>query len=269
MLENVEDLLDRYFDKDLAASAVEGLQAYCANEAAIYDLRGQRLWATKPESQPALPATVREDAALAGAIEQAKTLRTAVSAPHGETPRVIAPIMILEGPAGFLVLAPRLERAGTGNALQRLETLASMCGALFGEALTGKRTGADLAAELTARYEELSLVYTLTEALDISKPEHEALAIICDAVAHTLGADLLILEVPALGHCTFYPDSPEDTEARQQLAAALLEELAAAPRTTATNYLDQSEKYARIAKPFAHAACVPLTVDNDLGMIAL
>jgi HD-GYP domain-containing protein (c-di-GMP phosphodiesterase class II) len=262
MLENVQDLLEKYCDERLVQLAVQGLAAAHPVETAVYTLEGKRLWASSAETQR-FPVQAEGEKPLGLSLKTCRDRNRSMQG-TGNDGLCLAPIAILEGPIGFLAAAP----VEGGNVPQRLLTALEVCGAFLGEALVGRRTGADLAAELADRYEELSLVYALTEAMDISKNEQEALETIGDAVAQTLGADLLILMVPRLSYAFYYPP-PAEEGAWTPLAKALFMQVQESPRTTAVNYLAQSDIFAKVAAPFAHVVATPLEVDGDLGMLAL
>ena len=267
MLEHVEDLLERYQDERLFTLTASSLGRLFQGELAVYNLEGKQLWASHNDS-PVLQPHVNGSHPLRKCFESSRADSKTTVEEIDEVFVVTAPVHILEGCIGYLALTPGGGAQQPGE-LKRIEPLLSMCGVFLGEALMGRRTGADLASELTARYEELSLVYTLTGALDMTRDQAHALRTIFEAVANTLNGDLLILVVPALNFESVYPEEGEGSMRWRTLGQTLYRRMHDAGKTIAINYVEEEGTLGEDAEAFSHIACVPLEVDGDPGMLAL
>jgi response regulator RpfG family c-di-GMP phosphodiesterase len=267
MLEDYRQLIRSYFDSELVAKSAAALSDACSVSLFVYDLDAQVVWRPDAGSDPR--QDVQEDAGLARGFEEAGKLGSviAVKDEHGEEV-VIAPISAEEGCVGFL-LCRRNGQGSTGGGFGPIGGLVDSFAQLLGEALRGRRAVADLVNEVSARYEELSLVYVLSGALDASRREEEALDAICETTLETLGADLLVLSVPALDVEIVFPRGSDEEMEWRGLCDALAARATAEHASLAVNHADADQELQAVAGEFAHCAVALLDVDNDLGFLTL
>lgn len=130
-----------------------------------------------------------------------------------------------------------------------------------GDALNGQLTN-----ELINKYEELSLVFTLGDALNVSKKQDEALEIIFGAIRGALNADLTLLWFPGLD---FERASTPDCDEWRDLNHALLARLRSTRDSFAMNDLSGDPKLAAYGDRLRNIAATLVEVDGDQGVLAI
>jgi len=145
------------------------------------------------------------------------------------------------------------------------QRMAEAYGELLSVCLNDRLTVADLSNELSARYEELALIYDLAEALDIRKTQDEILDLMCASIASAIDADLIVIAIPALGLEKVYPDERAATAPWRGLIERINARLIEGGGAMVFDAMDEDDGLREIAGVFVHGAGVPLQVDEAAG----
>ena len=259
-----------HLDEGLVSESAAVLTNASPLRPGVYALSGEAVW-TPPDEPGAFvfPRNLMSDPGLAESAKQVFSGNGLVEALDGAGNHVVmAPVEIEDGCVGLVLGASEDRRGGPARVTDPAPALRAYC-QLFGEVLSARRAADDLTEELAGRYEELSLVYALTAAFDISKRQDEALDSILEAVTDTLAADLLVLRVPVLGFDRVFPQDQATGLASGRLADVVASRAAGEGESIAANFIQEDEHFAGVAGDFAHVAAVPLDVDGDPGALVI
>lgn len=237
--------MDRYFDPFFLEKLVKTQPLLRDFEWAVYQESGLRKAHLGREAgAETLPQSVDE------------ALLRRLCDSGGEGGKLVRPVRVDAGRVGFIAVA-----CSDGEA-RSLTPLVELAGALCGAHINSRQTASDLSAELTARYEELALVYQMAEFMNLQHDAMESINGVAEAVADTLNAERLVLAVPALNVCVERPQPHSGTQQQVDWLIA---------QTAATNEPFSHNDATRPPHPtlygVAHLIAVPLVVDGDRGVI--
>ena len=270
MIEDTSSFVYDYLDTEFVSQFAETQLGVFHISLAVYDLKGKLVFqVNSTKSNHTFLEDLTEDTRL---FEEGMWLRDdgqcVETQDAGGHNILIAPIRIDEGPVGILLCSLDADSALVNNS-DNAKLFVETCGRILADSLSDKRTVADLSTELSERYEELSLVYTLSESLDISQKETYALDHICESVAETLYADLLVVQVPNEEYERVYAPNGEIDEQWRVLADTIKAELTDDRITFAVNNLDVHKTLRNSRGRYLHAIAVSIDVDGDPGFLAL
>lgn len=168
------------------------------------------------------------------------------------------------------VIVVKLDSADLSeNQLSCVFGLTQICAALASELMTHSQALSEMTNELSGRYEELSLLYELNGALDLSTNQAHALDLIAVSVAETLIADLVFLAVPGLRIERVYPPLQSKSGPWKVLVEILIERAPEDGRGVGANNIHRDEALDSIGAGFAHALVAPLRIGDFGGYFAL
>ena len=147
--------------------------------------------------------------------------------------------------------------------------LTRICAALASELMMQSHALSDMTNELSVRYEELSLLYELNGALDLSANQADALDLIAASVSETLIADLVFLAVPGLSIEKVCPPLQLKSAPWKVLMEILLERAPEDGRGLGANNIHKDEALGSIGAGFAHALVAPLRIGDFGGYFAV
>ncbi|MFC1735398.1 HD-GYP domain-containing protein [Candidatus Hydrogenedentota bacterium] len=256
----VMDLIRKYLDKDIMARAADALAAVSPIHLAVYDLDGKGVHI--PDSVIAPPDIGADSALLAGIQRAAKNKHGEFVQSNGGAGALLSLIEVDEACIGTLVGFLQNPAENPAELVALVDSLAS----LISESVRGRYSAVDLVNELSSKYEELSLMHELGEALDISKELDEALDIICESISEMLEADVLVLRVPALDLSRALSSSGGDG-GWEVLVDVIGKRVEESGNSTVVNALAEDSGFASVAMGYAQAVAVSFEIDEDTGTI--
>jgi response regulator RpfG family c-di-GMP phosphodiesterase len=280
MLGKGSKILREHLDIQLASDMARSLARVLPIRLTVYDPEGTSVCSPSYDSPgPPIPSQIACNSPLLEAVHEAMARADGVRGSEcvtvGDDDRgvgLVAPIWIEGESAGALVGFSGQAAAPAGG-LDGMRSLLASYARVLAEDARNRHLVGDLGKEVLARYEEISLVYKLHDALDISKDRNQALDVVLNSVAQTLDASLLVLSVPGLRVSRAFPGGePEEGGERgarfglQVLTEILERRSREAAEGIVINDLSQDDEIRPVAGGFSHALAAPITVDRDHGV---
>lgn len=172
------------------------------------------------------------------------------------------PVTTEFGLSGFLLATNGSDAAATSAAL-------TAEGRLLNLALQVRHTALDMAGELSDRYEELNLVYDLSEALHLDRMKRAALDTLFEAIYDALNLDGICLAVPNMGRRSHYPPNDAPPTSVDTLLDILDRRVKETGQSAVVNYVAEDEQLGSYGDEVSHLIGTAIDVDGDPGILVV
>jgi len=259
-----------HFDAQLFSKVAESLAVATSMRFAVYGIDGKCVSICGEDSSAGpIPLRIDLDTHLWSSAWNATSQGIIMAPDHENDFSVCAvPIQVDAECAGLLVNFFKAEDISEKDR-EAIICFTRSVAVLLTAYLEGKNEIAGLVQEVSERYEELTLIYELNKALDVSQSQDRALSRVCRLLADSFHADLIVIRVPSLKIENVFPQSMVKVQDWGVLEDILAGRVAQSGTGVVVNDLNTDNDFLSVAMGFSHAIATFFKIGTNFGAFTI